>query len=493
MNRDEFMFKTLETMMELSCSPVFAICHMIKRQVQKTDFTVNARGSSFLSFESNSLDYAIKQFLSVNYGGNENTIIGNAVHDGADFGYKFFLETREYPKKRHINKEIIESVIRNYETIKPDLRDSISVKELIIESLKLFKKYSPVMLKNVPIESEKKMFLEVPEEMLQNPDNLGKIRFTGTLDRIYDSKGKRVLSDLKTSKKRISAGVEYSRELTALVDREKKLLELLKKLEKEIVTLEKIKVKQEDNKKEIEQVSAEFSTMVFSNVSYYEKELKEKMSSEEASTREVNSLKKEIEELQGYIIDYELFNTSTSSKSLILGEPKSIKRVLAKLVKLIKVRDNGDVDVEKVIHKKNKTQKELDEISLKIEPLKREWLVLVKKAEIEIAKSQYGTQLAFYAMVYMILEKVKIDKLRVEILVKNKKEPFVQIIEWDLDEAFMRTAYEKIQVTVSTIEAVLNGIDPMILFRANSTSYIGSDTNEVISEINEIISEGIAQ
>ena len=329
--------------------------------------------------------------------------------------------------------------------------------------------------------------------MLQNPDNIGKIRFTGTLDRIYDSKGKRVLSDLKTSKKRISAGVEYSKELTALVDREKKLLELLKKLEKEIVTLEKIKVKQEDNKKEIEQVSAEFSTMVFSNVSYYEKELKEKMSSEEASVREINSLKKEIEELQGYIIDYELFNTSTSSKSLILGEPKSIKRVLAKLVKLIKVRDNGDVDVEKVIHKKNKTQKELDEISLKIEPLKREWLVLVKKAEIEIAKSQYGTQLAFYAMVYMILEKIKIDKLRVEILVKNKKEPFLQIIEWDLDESFMRTAYEKIQVTVSTIEAVLNGIDPMILFRANSTSYIGSDTNEVISEINEIISEGIAQ
>ena len=53
----------------------------------------------------------------------------------------------------------------------------------------------------------------------------------------------------------------------------------------------------------------------------------------------------------------------------------------------------------------------------------------------------------------------------------------------------MRGVYEKIQVTTSTIEAVLNGVVPMILFRTNSTSYIGSDTNELINEINGILSE----
>ena len=55
--RDELLFNTLEKVEELNCSPVFAICQMIKDQVKKPGFTVNARGSSFISFEANSLDY----------------------------------------------------------------------------------------------------------------------------------------------------------------------------------------------------------------------------------------------------------------------------------------------------------------------------------------------------------------------------------------------------------------------------------------------------
>lgn len=488
--RDELLFNTLEKVEELNCSPVFAICQMIKEQVKKPGFTVNARGSSFISFEANSLDYAIKQFLKVRYYANDNTIIGNGVHSGADFGYKYFLETGKYPKRRLCIKEVIESAKKDYKFINPDLRTKTSVRELAAESVRLFKKYWWIMQNNTPIESEKSLFLEVPEEMLQNPQNKGKIRFTGTLDRIYkDANGKIIMSDLKTSKKRISAGVEHSKELAILVEREKALLEILKKIEKELEVLEKQKEKQSLNQEALNQVHTELSLMVFSNISLLQADLKEKQAAEKPNEKTILKIKDQIIEQEGFVVDYKLFDM-VGLMGEVQEKVQSPKRLIAKLEKHQEAKDSSEVlNIDEVIQRKIKIKTELDEVSIDIEPLKREWLIEVRKAEIESAKAQYGTQLAFYAMIYMITENVKIDKLRVEVLVKNKKEPLVQVIEWDLDEAFMRGVYEKIQVTTSTIEAVLNGVDPMILFRTNSTSYIGSDTNELINEINGILSE----
>ena len=347
------------------------------------------------------------------------------------------------------------------------------------------------MLTNTPIESEKPLFLEVPEEMLQVPSNKGKIRFTGTLDRIFrDIHGKLVLSDLKTSKKRISSGVEYSKELAVLVDREKDLLAALKKIEKELEVLEKSKEKQEANQEVLNQVHIELSIMVFSNISLLKNDLIEKELAEKPNEKAILKIKDQLAEQEGFIVDYKLVD----AVGFLVDEPQekvqSPKRLIAKLEKHQEIKNNSEeLNFDEVIQRKIKTTTELDEVSIEIEPLRREWLIEVKKAEIEAAKAQYGIQLAFYAMVYMILEKKKIDKLRVEILIKSKKEPSVQIIEWDLDETFMRIAYEKIQTTVSTIEAVFNGVDPMILFRTNSSSYIGKDTNELINEINGILSE----
>lgn len=493
MTRDEFLYKTLEVIEELNCSPVYAISHMIKQVVKQVGFTVNARGSSFISFESNSLDYAIKQFLKVRYHSNENTIIGNGVHSGADFAYKFFLETKKYPKRRHAIKEIIESVKKDYQFINPDLRIKTSVRELAVEAVRFFKKYWEVILTNTPIESEKSLFMEVSEEMLQNPANKGKIRFTGTLDRVYLAFGKKIMSDLKTSKKRISAGVEYSKELAILVEKEKVLLDALVKLEKEIAKLEAQKEKEEAKQKaineEFNQTHTELSAMVFANISLLEVELKEKSSVEKPNEKSIEKVKLQIEEHSSYIVDFKLMDLGSFAEPQ--EKVQSAKRLIAKLEKLQNQKNESseEINFDELIQKRIKIRTELDEVSLEIEPLKKEWLIEVKKAEIEAAKSQYGIQLAFYAMLYMAITGEKIDKLRVEIIVKNKKEPQIQVIEWDLDEAFMRIAYEKIQTTVSTIEAVFNGIDPMILFRTNSTSYIGSDTNELINEINGILSE----
>ncbi|WP_418181303.1 hypothetical protein ACNSOL_12410 (plasmid) [Aliarcobacter lanthieri] len=490
MTRDEFLFKVLEMIEHENCSPLMAISKMIKSRVKETGFSVNARGSSFISFEANSLDYAIKQFLKVRYPSNENTILGNGVHSGADFGYKFFLETGKYPKRRDCLKMVIEKIKKDYQFIDPDKRADKGWREIASDGVRNFKAYWWEMLKNIPIESEKSLFMEVPDDMLQNPDNKGKINFSGTLDRIFrDINGKIILSDLKTSKKRISAGVEHSKELSKLITREENLLSNLKLVNKEIEILNKKQEKQEELEISFRDTLALLEINIFSNLFILEKDLQEKESTEKRNEKAIEKIKNQIEEMNGYIVDYKLTNENVNLYDNDIEKVQSPKRLITKLDKLIEdKKSQEEINFDEVLKRKVQITTELDEVSLEIEPLRKEYFAEVKKGEIEAAKSQYGTQLAFYAMLYMIIHKVKIDKLRVEIVVKNKK-PFVQVIEWDLDETYMRLAYEKIQTTVSTIEGVLSGIDPMILFRTNSTSYIGSDTNKLLEEINQIISE----
>ncbi|MFY4796961.1 hypothetical protein ACOTVS_10580 [Aliarcobacter butzleri] len=490
MQRDEFLYKVLEIIEQENCSAVMAISKMIKQKVQETAFTVNARGSSFISFEANSLDYAIKQFLKVRYPSNENTILGNAVHAGADFGYKFFLETGKYPKRRNCIKTVIDKVQKDYQFIDPDKINEVSWREIAFEAVKCFKVYWWEMLKNHPIESEKSLLMEVPESMLQNQKNKGKIRFSGTLDRILRTlDGKKILTDLKTSKKRISAGIEHSEELSKLIDKEANLVNDLKLIDKEIENLKKLEEKQEELEVSFWDTHSLLGINVFTNISLLEKDLKEKESAEKINEKAIDKIKTQIEEMESYVIDYELTNENVSLYDSNTDKVQSPKRLITKLDKLLEDRKSQEkISFDEISKRRSRIKSELDEVSLQIEPLKKEHSVKVRNGEIEAAKTQYGVQLAFYAMLYMIIHKERIDRLRVEIVVKNKK-PFVQVIEWDLDPTYMRLAYEKIQTTVSTIEAVLNGIDPMILFRANSTSYIGDDTNKLLKEINEIISE----
>jgi len=165
----------------------------------------------------------------------------------------------------------------------------------------------------------------------------------------------------------------------------------------------------------------------------------------------------------------------------------SFKRSQAKLDKTIKFNsENIYIPIEELEKKVEVNKEKLDSISLEIEPMKKEYRIACAKGEILAAKKQYGLQLAFYAIMYMIITKKKITKLRVEVIVKNKN-PYTQIIEWDLDEYLMQCAWEKISTVVAAVEAVMNGTDPQILFRENDISYIGSETNELLNEMDMIL------
>ena len=60
-------------------------------------------------------------------------------------------------------------------------------------------------------------------------------------------------------------------------------------------------------------------------------------------------------------------------------------------------------------------------------PLLEDYNSQKEAADLLAAKKQYGLQIAFYALIYMILNPNKIiNKLRVEVLVKTKN-PYMQI------------------------------------------------------------------
>jgi len=487
LNRDEFLYKILELSEQNKCTPRTSIYTLIKNEVQKNDFKINVRGSSLISFESNSLDFAIKQFLKVNYGSNQNTIIGNGVHEGADFGYKFYLENSKYPKRRLMFKKVIEKVKKDYKYIQPDLRESYSLRTLTFDALRYFNVYwKEVMQKTIPIASEMPLFIEVPKEMLLNQENFGKIRLTGTLDRIIEnSNGELILSDTKTSAKRITAGISHSKELAKKLEEQQSLINENLGLEKEISNAKKINKKIEDNRIDLNQTHTDLSLIVFSNLFIHKKSLEEENTKDKLNEVKIKKLTSQIEESKELIKKYKLIDPS----QLIDRNEKvtSFKRSQAKLDKTIKFNsENIYIPIEELEKKVEVNKEKLDSISLEIEPMKKEYRIACAKGEILAAKKQYGLQLAFYAIMYMIITKKKITKLRVEVIVKNKN-PYTQIIEWDLDEYLMQCAWEKISTVVAAVEAVMNGTDPQILFRENDISYIGSETNELLNEMDMIL------
>lgn len=120
-------------------------------------------------------------------------------------------------------------------------------------------------------------------------------------------------------------------------------------------------------------------------------------------------------------------------------------------------------------------------------PLLEDYNSQKEAADLLAAKKQYGLQIAFYALIYMILNPNKIiNKLRVEVLVKTKN-PYMQIFTWDFNELEIDRASEELISCVEVVEALLDGTDSSLLFRSNSYSYIGEDTIKLIDEVEEIL------
>lgn len=496
---DELTYEVAQLCKDTGETPERIIYNLIMEETTKSNFKINVRGSSLINFSANPLHFAIQQFLKVSYGANQNTIVGNAVHDAADYGYKYKMAMKKLPRLGKCVSVIYKSVKDGFQKIKPDLREKYTQKELLKEAIKLFKVYySTIMPNREVVESEFNFIEEVPVEMVSNPINLSKIKLSGTLDRIYRiENGKLVLNDLKTSGKRISGGVEYSEELKSLTDEYKEIKEKLEKLVKESNKLASLKEKLAIKKGEYTETIQELSLKVVSNINLLKGQLKEdeeKLTIAQNENKSTAAIEKRIEKTTAQITENEAlsktYNLDSKIETLFLNEKvEATTRSVTKLEKII----SEVLDFEKEIQTFSgvekgieQTTQELDEKYLEIEPFKKEYEREKHLADTRAAKKQYGLQLAFYAIMYMVIHNVKIDKLSVEIIVKTNN-PYVQHFEWDLDEKLIVKASERIQTVIKAVEAVLNGLDPIILFPINELSYIGDDTNNLLDEIEAIV------
>lgn len=436
-SKDAFIYRVLNEIEKTGCSVQRAISTLITKETKKADFSVNVRGSSLVGFSNNSLDFALKQFLGVNYGSNENTIVGTAVHEGADYAYKHKMETNNIPLLDDCLEVVYETCEKQLEYINPDKRDKVSLDKLKDTAKRCFTVYYPEIRKNVAIASEESFSIDAnysddtSNSLLMYKKNVGKIALTGTLDRIYKKDNILILSDLKTSSKRISGYVEANPLFSKYSNEAKALNE-------EKIRLEKVIDKFAHSQEKIEEIK--------SFIVEQEKLLEEKEKEKKPTTRVSKKIDTQKTELEKWETHLKNFESAISQKD--------------------------QIDIR------------LSELDKLIKPLKREYAIEKQKADLAVAKKRYGHQLAFYAIGAMATNKdfANIKKLRVEVVIKTE-EPYVQVFEWDLTEEIIDEVAELIKTIISNIELVIEGIDPLVCFRLASETYIGSDTITLFDEI----------
>lgn len=429
---DTLLHEVAEDAVTQGITPKRALMNRVSEALQAEDIKIYLSGSSFTAASANPMHFALNKFLKVFYGLNKNLIIGSAYHEAIDVCYKHQLATGKQLRLGLAIRSIVDYVEKNISKLKDD--EEMTKIEIIRYAIVLFKiYYKEQMPKNTPVETEVFVSMPAPDSMLKNPANSAKIYLTGAADCIFKEGDAHILSDSKTSKNAISGKVEADEKL--LKYREEK-----KDMEKELITLNKAI----DKFSNVDEKLSE-ATKTLQDV---ELKLADAINNGKATT----ALEKRVVKWESEVAKWQehLANHTTN---ILLAEGLSVK-------------------IEK-----------LDEI---ISPLEEIYIADKLVADTLEAKKRHGQQLAFYALLYMITTGKNIERVRVENLVKAKQ-PYLQVFEWELTDFDLAEAEEEISSNVSLIEMALDGFDPMVLFKANSTSYIGDDTNKFLEELNEIV------
>lgn len=442
-SRDELLYELAETCVYSGITPMRALSEKFQEAMKSDDFVFYLSGSSFTAASANPLHFAMQKIAKVAYGLNHRLLIGSAYHKGVEFGYNRKRIDGELPRLGLCVREIVSYIHKEYEKMNADEKQEYTKTDLIKEATRLLKVYyKGPMQDNVPYLVEAFTCMQVPEYMLANPErNAKKIFLTGAADVIFDTENGMVLSDNKTSAKRISGKVDMDEKLTEYLsertEKERELKALQKQIEKFAHAAEKLAELVKDHTA----VSAQLDEVLAYNAANPDKKPK----AHKALTNKVERLLGEVEKWEGH------------------------ERTLAE----------NKAKAEELEH-------DLEDLETLIEPLQKVYDEAKAQADLAEAKKMHGQQLAFYALLIMITYKVKIDRVRIENMVKSKT-PELQVFEWELDQYTLQIAEEEIRSNIALVEMVLNGVDPMVIFRQNVTSYIGSETNEFVFELEEAV------
>lgn len=440
--RDELLYELAETCVALGITPQRALSEKFREAMKSDDFVFYLSGSSFTAASANPLHFAMQKIAKVAYGLNHRLLLGSAYHKGVEFGYNRKRLDGKLPRLGLCHREIVSYIRKEYEKMSADEQEYTKT-DLIKEAIRLFKVYfKGPMQANVPYLVEAFTCMQVPEYMLANPErNARKIFLTGAADVIFDTENGMVLSDNKTSAKRISGKVEIDEKLTEYLserkDKERELKALRKQIEKFAHAAQKVAELVKDHTA----VSAQLDEVLAYNAANPGKKPK----AHKALANKVERLLGEVEKWEGH------------------------ERAL----------NENTAKAEELEH-------DLEDLETLIEPLQKVYDEAKAQADLAEAKKMHGQQLAFYALLIMITYKVKIDRVRIENVVKTQT-PEIQVFEWELDQYTLQIAEEEIRSNIALVEMALNGVDPMVIFRQNTTSYIGSETNEFVFELEEAV------
>lgn len=381
------------------------------------------RASSTSSFMANPLHYVLCQGLDVHYGANDRTIIGHAVHAGVDYGY-----CNQGKRLGLCIRVILKAIQDEFTLLSEELNGKVTLRALRQEAIRVFKPYFKEVMPHMKVlESERYLEIDVPEGMYKNPSNFGKVKLTGTFDRLYEINGERVIGDLKTSAKTISGTIDKSKALQNYEAESGSTEFELKSLEKVISKFANARVKLLEFNVRLKEIT---------------KAIEDAFDTHKATRSLENKREKLLVEIGKWKEQYQMLAEAETKKVLL---------------------------VEK-----------LTALNEQYQSTKEAYEIQKAQADLEECKKAHSFQVALYSLMYMIVTGNEVKKVRLENIVKNKTIK-IQIFEWELDQATMERAEEAIQFVVSTIEAFYDGVDPRVLFRPNPYSYFGEETNKIMS------------
>jgi len=450
-SRDELLHAIADYCINKECSIDRAIADFTKFATEMSSFKIWLSGSIYTSFFGNSQDYAIQKIIKVKYLSNANMLLGNMMHIFREKAILEKIANGKLPDIMYCIREMKNYLNKEYQFINPDDRENNTKVSLFKKAIKMAKKYFyEVLPHNRSISAEVKMNVDLPIDIFKKTSNAKYFAMSGIADSVdLDDDGNIIITDLKTSGKKISGKCEINPRLEEYLA-EKAILE------KQI----------KDNNKSIKKFVNAQNNLDDANKTLIEVEQKLKVVLED------NLLIKK---------DNEENNKKNKLKATLSLEKRCVKYKEEKTkwqdhLETLKELQNSNIDI----------LNEIEELNELLQPLEATYNEDKYNADLEACKKAHQSQLVHYAICYMFQYGKTPKKVRVENIVKST-DIEIQIFEWEITRKDMLETQEKIYTIIHLIELVLDGVDPMLLFRANGTSFIGAETEKFKDEIREVI------
>jgi len=425
-----------------------SVLKFLQKEIQSPDFKLFIGGSFFTSFEANPLATMVSKVNKVYFGTNPAIIRGNAIHKAREIALKHKIQTGKLLPFMDCVRAIRKEVVEKWDFINPSKLKKASKAETFLEAVRAFRiYYKKILVDSEDVEIEVSYNIEFPQEIFQNPhDNQKHFVGSGTFDglgkRVVDGKEIWIMTDAKTSNSRISGSVEKNEKLKLLETQRKELLQKISSAEKLI-------------KK-------------FANAEDKTAEFEEKLKKAQAGLADA------------------------------ISKEKATARIEARITKaeaeLLKWTENLALKLE-ALKEVEKFSSELVEIEELIEPLMKQYEEEKSQADLQACIKKHQIQLAYYSILEFFKTGRRVDKLRVENLyIKKSKRgdklyntPEVQIFEWDLTDDILEETEEKVLTLIASVEAVMQGVNPKVIFRPNPHTFYGSEFEELMDEIKSLV------